>query len=40
MEGRKKRKYSKSKKRNWRKNTDVKDVEEFLEDRSREQVTG
>lgn len=36
----KKRKYSKSKKRNWRKFTDVGDVEAYLEDKRREERTG
>ncbi len=36
----KKRKFSKSKKKNWRKFTDVRDVETYLEDRSREERTG
>lgn len=36
----KKRKYSKSKKKNWRKFADVKDVEAYLEERSREERAG
>ena len=36
----KKRKYSKNKKRNWRKFTDVRDVETYLEDKRREERTG
>lgn len=36
----KKRKFSKGKKKNWRKFTDVRDVESYLEDKSREERTG
>lgn len=34
------RKFSKSKKKNWRKFADVKDVEIYLEDKSREERIG
>ena len=37
---RKKRRYSKKKKRNLRKFTDVRDVEEFLEEQRKEESTG
>ncbi|XP_031555540.1 ribosome biogenesis protein NOP53-like [Actinia tenebrosa] len=36
----KKKKYSKKSKRNWRKQTDIKDVEEFLEEVRRDERTG
>ncbi|XP_064403115.1 ribosome biogenesis protein NOP53-like [Halichondria panicea] len=39
-QGPKRRKTSKKNKASWRKNTDVKDVQDFLAERSREQVTG
>lgn len=34
------RKYSKNKKKNWRKFTNVKDVEQFLEEKRREEKLG
>ena len=36
----KRRKYSKNKKKNWRKFTNVKDVDEFLDETRREERTG
>ena len=36
----KKRKVSKNKKKNWRKHSDIKDVEEFLEDQRLQLRTG
>lgn len=36
----KKKKYSKKSKKNWRKHTDIKDVEEFLDDVRQEERTG
>lgn len=36
----KKKKYSKKTKRNWRKQTDIKDVEEYLEEVRRDERTG
>lgn len=36
----KKKKYSKKSKKNWRKHTDIKDVEEFLDEQRQEERTG
>jgi nucleolar protein 53 len=36
----KKKKYSKNSKRNWRKHTDIKDVEEYLDEVRRDERTG
>ena len=38
--GRRKKRYSKSKKKNLRKFTDVADIEEYLEERIRDERTG
>lgn len=40
MEGKKRRRVSKKSKKNWRKHSKVKDVEEYLEDRGREEIFG
>ena len=40
VESKKKRKGSKNKKKNWRKNTDIADVEEHLEEVRRDERTG
>ena len=40
MEGSKPKKFSKKSKKNWRKHSKVKDVEQYLEDRGREEIFG
>ena len=40
VEGKRRRRQSKKSKRSWRKHTDVEDVQEYLEDKQREELLG